>query len=646
MSAKLLKYELSHSYSSIIGEPRFIAWPVNVYRMALPIQKKMSSSLNCFETFVLKMLRAVKWTTLEAFAEETCLDVSTLSEILRKLKDKEYIDDNHNVVFGKMEELDSVEYDYKTAFIFQDAISGSFLPYIQYGHLVNDTETEEDEYLEIQRTQNQNPLSTPQTDDVWRAIRRMKKKYAFYDQPCPISVRAESKIKIMPKSEQRHLLCPIVVPKGGLDDFRIYSPFGVGFESDLENSFKLLLAKDESFVQSWFARWKQTLKAKESSATTKKKFAFDACKDRYPELVNQLRPDVGRQFRSASKIYASIEWALYYYAQKFDWNSAIDNLENLVFRKELEQKLEFILSRFGIMPVRLITSLYKERVQKLKSGIVEMGAIWAVALLQLDSNRGNAENMLTLLREHPDIFMRIEKLSSYRGADRHGRNEGAIADVELADDKLMREIVHTLLPDVDFENAQQTVSASIDAEDAIFNARISLQQDYFGISVFNKMRPALQRYLIDAERIDKNISLQHSDEEDCSGFIGALYSALQSVMDEKLEDSITSEGNKESAKANAVQAGFATIPDAILSVKRDRVALGTTLGACVLNYLATADIEDLKVCAQNNPEMLDTISEVIVLSGHGNAKLTMSPQKREELKQKVYILIKELLRND
>ena len=645
MTARLLKYELNHSYGSIIGEPKFVAWPVYVYRMALPIQKTESSNLNCFEIFVLKMLRAVKWTTPEAFADVTCLDVSTLSEILRKLKDKEYIDENHNVVFSKMEKIDSVEYDYKTAYIFQDAVSGVFLPYIQDGHLINDTETEEDEYFEIQCSQSQESFSAPQTEDVWRALKRMKKRYASYDLQCPISVRAESKIKIMPKPEQRHLLCPIAVPKGSLDAFRIYSPFGVGFESDLENSFNRLLVKDESAVSSWFARWNQTLKAKETNVAIKNTFAFDACKDRYPELINQLRPDVGKKFRNASKIYSSIEWALYYYAQKFDWNSALDYLDNLVFRKELERKLELILSRFNIKPIRLITSLYKERVQKLKSGIVEMGAIWAVTLLQLDLNRSNSERMLTLLQEHPDIFSRIEKLSTYRGADRHGRNEGFADDVELADDKMMREIVSTLLPDVVFENAQENASASNDAEDAIFNARISLQQDYFGISVFNKMPPALQRYLIDVERISKTLS-QLSSEEDSSGFVGALYSALQNVMDSKLEDSIANEGNKELAKVNAAKAGFTSIPDTITSVKRDRVALGTTLGACVLNYLATADTEDLKIYVQNNPDMLETISEVIDLSGHGNAKLIMTQQKREELKKKVYILIKELLRND
>ena len=90
MSARLLKYELNHSYGSIIGEPKFIAWPVYVYRMALPIQKTGSSDLNCFEIFVFKILRVVKWTTPEAFAEVTCLEVSTLNEILRKLKDKEF----------------------------------------------------------------------------------------------------------------------------------------------------------------------------------------------------------------------------------------------------------------------------------------------------------------------------------------------------------------------------------------------------------------------------------------------------------------------------------------------------------------------------------------------------------------------------
>lgn len=646
MAAKLLKYELNHSYSSIIGEPRFIAWPVNVYRMALPIQKKGSSDLNCFETFVIKMLRAVTWRSQEAFAEETCLEISTLNEILRKLKDKGYINDSYSVVSEKINELDSIEFEYKTAFIFQDALSGTFLPYIQQGHLINDTETEEDEYFEIQESINQESFLAPQTEDIWRAIKRMKRKYASYDLQCPIIVRGESVIKIMPKPEQRHLLCPIVIPRGGLDSFRIYSPFGIGFESDLENSFNLLLGKENSSVCSWFNRWNQTLKANEIDVSDRRTFAFDACKDRYPELVNQLRPSIGRQFRDASKIYASIEWALYYYAQKSDWNSAVSYLDDLVYRKELERKLELVLSRFDIKPIRRLTSLYKERIQKLKNGTVEMWALWAVVLLQLDANRSHSENLLKLLQDHQDIFQRLDQLHTYRGDDRHGRGARLAEDVELKDDKLLQEVVSALLPDVSFDKAQQNASSIFSAEDAIFNARISLQQDYFGMAVFNKMQPMLQRYLIDAERTYITLSKQNSGDEDSSCFIGALYSALQNVMDRKLEDVVISGGNKELALTNAANAGISSIPDAIVSVKRDRVATGATLGACVLNFLATTDVEDLKILIQNVPNSLKTIAEVIGLSGHGNKKLILEEHERKNLKQNVYILIKELLKND
>ena len=66
---KLLDYGKPAPFGGIIGRPRHLAWPVNVYRVTLPRVLDDGDGLNAFERVILKLLETVGLMNADALAD-------------------------------------------------------------------------------------------------------------------------------------------------------------------------------------------------------------------------------------------------------------------------------------------------------------------------------------------------------------------------------------------------------------------------------------------------------------------------------------------------------------------------------------------------------------------------------------------------
>ena len=129
---KILDYEKPAPFGEIIGRPRHLAWPVNVYRVTLP-RVSNDDGLNVFERVILKLLEAVGLMDADALADETRIPLDLVKSILLRLQDKGLIDGDHSIV--EQERDDEPPPAFVTALLFRELATGKILPFL---HLLDD----------------------------------------------------------------------------------------------------------------------------------------------------------------------------------------------------------------------------------------------------------------------------------------------------------------------------------------------------------------------------------------------------------------------------------------------------------------------------------------------------------------------------
>lgn len=71
MSLKVLDYGKQHPFGEIFGKTRFLAWPVNAFRVTLPNASGDDDGLNPFERVILKILDVTGTEDARVLADET-----------------------------------------------------------------------------------------------------------------------------------------------------------------------------------------------------------------------------------------------------------------------------------------------------------------------------------------------------------------------------------------------------------------------------------------------------------------------------------------------------------------------------------------------------------------------------------------------
>lgn len=649
MALKLLDYGQPDPFGKTIGKTRYLAWPVYAYRVTLPRVSDTEDRLNPFERVVLKLLEVVGTMDAKALADETCIPVDLVNSILLRLQDKGLIDEHYTII--RKEADNSVKEQeplYVTALLFRELATGRVLPFL---HLLEEKkplrkrEEKKGEHMREIRWDDSHKKSQPQQRDVISALRKMKKRSIALSRDDKMPVVQQ--ITIAPQPERYDLYCPIAIQQSD-GEFRIADPFGTGFSLALERAFEQILEYDDKLA-GWLQNWKQSLKrdspASAQQTTRQQPYENSTNRHRYPKLLDSLRADKKAVFRNMSKIYASIEWALFYVCCQRQFDDVITRLKfegqpkHTGLLGDAAERIGLEAPKFGFKPV------LDGRLLDFQNAKAELGTVLAIALLQAEKDLQHPLHRIASV--YPDFIGRLFEIKKERDKKGHGAGKADAAETELAHDPFMREIIHMLLPEIIFADTPVSPEDKEAQGDSLLDARASIQGD-FGFKVFNRLAPNLQDYLIQAERF----WLSCQDNDDALVFVCDLYAALQASFRYKLlgklaPDMMDSDFISQ-AKKKVQESGWSDLPAALSRVKplAIRQALqgnDPTLGACVVAFLLISDNETLNAVADSHSSFIDDVANVISRRGHGNEPLPLPKLDIEKLRKASYKTIKTLI---
>jgi len=649
MPLMLLDYGKPDPFGEIIGRPRHLAWPVNVYRVTLPKVSEDDEKLNAFERVILKLIHAGGTYDEKLLAQETCLPEDLMRCILLRLQDKGFIDEYNRIIQHQRSQWSSNDNDqpvFVTACMFRELATGKILPYL---HILDDSnplkkKEGEERFFRRIRWDDAHRKRTPTPRDVISALRKMKKRaMAFGSETRSPSVQ---QITIVSNAELYYLDCPIAIQRSD-GEFRIADPFVIGYSLVLESAFNRLLEMDSS-LGDWLKNWKRSLSSPRQdkhAPDQREPYDNDSNLARYPNLIFNLRLGRYRKFRSIEQIYSALEWALFYVCAQRRYPPIVQQLkltnqsEHPALFQKAAKALSLQLPEGGLFPVR------EGKLNDFLAGKAELGTVLSLSLLMAEADPFHPLHRLA--STYPDFILRLLKIKNERDELAHGAGRQRARDNELPEDAFMRDIVATLLPSIRFIDSPR---ANVDDEaitDSLLDARASIQNE-FGFSLFNHLGTDLQDRLIAAERF----WLSCEEGDDALAFVCDVYAALQSAFSQFLTRSLPPDIRDSeyiaAAQANAQQSGLGELPECLLTVKRSAIretlqGNDQTLQSCVVTFLLTADAETLNAIARMQPSFIDDVARVIDRRGHGNKPLLLPKDEIRILRKAAYSTLKILL---
>jgi len=651
MPLKVLDVGKRNLFSGTIGKPRHLVWPVHAYRVTLPDPSRSGGDDNPFERVILKLLAALGPLDASALSLETCIPIDLVKGVLLRLIDKGHIDDRHAILDlsdARSAEQESRAPAFVTVVLFRELVAGKILPFIR--RVDDHNPLRQREETGVVKKLRANPIhqrGIPTPRDVISAYRGMQKRMSLYSKASASPPAVQ--IMVAPNPEQFFLNCSIaILTREG--DFRIADPFGDGFSLALETAFTQLLEHD-SEVAEWLRVWKESLRNPRprdlggSSRESKEPFDNDANWQRYPRLVASLRPAKSAAFRSLSKIYASIEWALFYTCSRRPYDDAISVLR---FAKSSDHAalLSDAALRVGLKPPEFgFRAVPEGKLLDFLHGKAELATVLALSLLQ--AAKDHSHPMRGFAAQHPDFVDRVLAIKKRRDEKGHGQGAADAPEAQLTSDQLMREVVHSLLPDIRFADSPAHKQDEDARGDSLLDARASIQ-DEFGFRAFNLLGVNVQDRLIHAERFWQSCR----DGDDSLGFACDLYAAVQAAfrvhLVGKLPPEVSDAEFCRKAQENACHARLCTqLPECLRTVRTSatREALqgaGPTLGSCVIAFLLLSPEDTLCAIKNSQPAFIDDIEIILTRRGHGNEPLLLPKTEIERLRKASFATIKTL----
>lgn len=648
MLNNLLRFGRTNSFGEIIGK-KLLAWPVFGYRVTLPQKNRKQDDLNAFETLILKLMALSSHYSLDELAEDSCLNKSLVNSIVLRLKDKGLIDDNNKVVKNEIEDNERNEkITYETIMIFRDRITGDFLPHIAY---LKDQKLEkvleENKKIWIIPSSEKTKILDITINDVISTIKATKKANRFRDDQRKSLLKDQ--ISISDSREEFYLQTMLVIQKDTAD-FRITNPFGGGYSLTLEKAFSILL-KENLNVQENYTRYREYLGQNSTEASNKvsKRYAFETetNKNLYPQLINALIPD--KEYRSIRKIYASIEWALFYYCNQFALQKILALLLLYSSPIEMQNSLGEIAGKLGLS---LQTGKTKVRFQFIsvgkidafKRGSAELDTLIAIVLL-LASKDPMATAFVNVIQKYPDFLIRLYRSKNARSSIGHGSSL-QLKDILLQDDEFMCDVVSTLLPSIRFDECRQNEGTD-DSANIMLLARNYVHSKFgYGLS------QEIVENLVNTEIAYKIAKESSNSSVNADSFISLLYSTCQMCFWQILQgmDSVSVGANdiQSEIEEKIHKIGNVSIPEVILNTNTLRVqetmqGRNVTLGASVLTFVYKADSAQLENIVSKNRGFFDNLAEIIAYRSHDNRMIVLSSENLDILRNETYKTISILI---
>lgn len=646
----LLDYGKPNPFGQIIGRARRLAWPVHAYRVTLPRLSGDGDDLNPFERVVLRLLDVLGTMSGRELAHETRIPLDLVRSILLRLRDKGLVDES-NAVIGKERDTDDGERAkgpvFVTALVFRELVTGKHLPFVHWlddANPLQKKESEDDPFERI-RAEEQHKRASLSHRDVISVLRAAQRRSTTFgkEERTP----AIQQVSIVHQPELHHLDCPIAIQKSD-GEFRIADPFGDGFSLVLERALEQRLEHDEQLAD-WLRRWKTSLSnplTQASEARPNEPFETATNRQLYPKLLANLRLPRSASFHSLAQIHASIEWALFYACCGRPFENAVRMLnftaqtEHPTLLADAAKRVGLTLPPFGLQPIR------DGKLIDFKNGSADFATLLSIALLQAQGDHSHP--LHNVASAHPDLIVRLFDIKKKRNEKSHGKGKVDAPDQELSDTPFMRDIIHSLLPDIVFSSMPSAEPDGNVRADSMLDARASIQNE-FGFRSLNRLGANSKERLVHAERF----FLSCKDGDEGLAFVLELYAALQSTFEMALagklppdiEDARLIEFAGERALStklcNELPTSLQTVKP--LAVRQTLQGRGQSLGACVLAFLLMADDDRLRAVADAQPSFVSDVTNIIARRGHGNEPLPLPKTDTAELRKATYKTIKTLI---
>jgi hypothetical protein len=648
MPLMLLDYGNPKPFGKIVGRERHLAWPVNAYRVTLPMSSEDAENLNPFERVILKLIDAGGSTEADQLAVETCIPSDLVQCVLLRLRDKAYIDEYNRIIIEKRNEW-MLDQDSRksivTAVLFRELSSGRILPFL---HLLNSSnplrQKEDTRQFQMIRSDDTHARKHPEASDVISALRGMlKRSKAFGKSTLLPSVR---QITVVAQSEPYLLDCPIAILMSD-GDFRIADPFGNGFSLILESAYNKILERDEACGK-WMSDWRKSLSnpAQERLIAAKKEpYDNEANRARYPKLISVLNAHIShRQNRSIEQLHNILEWALFYSCVERPYSPAIQKLR-LTSQPEHPALLKSAAERLSLtLPPEGLFAVLEGKLNDFLEGKAELGTVLSLSLLMAAVDPYHPIHRIA--STYRDFVKRLFSIKKNRDESAHGVSGVRRMDVELSDEAFTRDVVTNLLSNVTFDGSTAGESNTEHATGLLLDARTSIQGE-FGYKLFNQMGINLQERLINAEQF----WLRCRDGDNALPFVCDLSAALQIAFRRTLYGAmppdIAESDYLATAGKIAVEHGLGDLPECLLTSKRSSIRetlLGSdqTLQSCLVAFLLVSAPETLSAVAQAHPSFITDLAQLIDRRGHGNEPTPLPRDAVRGLRRAVYTIISTL----
>ena len=644
--------EASGTFSRMLAK---LYWPADAFRITFPSPPSLNTEVNVFERLVLRLLEQGTTRTEEALASEACLDIDFLRTVVRQLQDKGFLDGALRPDAEILKKLGLASGEkacetYATAIVFRERLGGKILPYI---HVISDAmplrnaeyQNEGEGTINLGRFAEKSVSRPPKRSEIRVLLRSLSERAQLHgiDVPLPniglVNVESRSEVVV--------LQCALMFEDFGR--FVVTNPFGAGYSAMLgdvliqyrtrSSELNQLLESCESRFSKWDVAVKESARDRVSRDTRR----------RYPHVADALQFD----FLTAANVYDAFEWSLFYATCHAPIDDVLFMLEEAFRKDDLPKRLFDAASRVGFTlnkgdggPIQF-APIRPGRILDYREGKAEMNTVLAISLFQAAIHPDEAP-FAKLAQAMPDFFLRVQGLRQERNAQRHGgKRSGARRDTADADWVITA--IQTLLPDAviktDLPESGKYMRGFHNR--IVFRMRL---QSRFGFSLFSRLTETQIANLIVAEQ-NAEIPL---DDADRQPFATGVCAALESVLRNRIQSadfrSNLAEGEFDAALFKRTKLlGLSDVlsrPCFNLQIRnRKNAAAGnpTSLGGCVLCFVAREDEDTLCMLTDRIPRWVETIADLLDLRGHGNEARPLPKSRVTQIRDEFLSLFQTLM---
>jgi hypothetical protein len=693
-----------------------VLWPCYSYKLALPVRSNIR--LDTFEELVLN-LAAQGMTDAGHIADFCYSDKNGAAEhplkdvfffVQSRLSGKGFLTDRFELgEAGKklIEELKNETVEYKTAFVYQDRVSGGLLPCVNFDAAVYaeinavdphsikfKTDITDRSSVTAHRIDGNERMRRPTDRDVERVFRQFKRRASRYGllRNSGFSIPfVESFRSPMEEPESVYLYCRVLVQRGRVDTLLVSDGFGMGYSKSFTDhlnrqSWRWITGVKEkgaqNFVSDGGSRVIRSEKFSPIADNLKKaRKNFEKWKDEPITSTNEGNKKKSDVFESIVALYAALEHTLAAVCFEYpvdDWIKVFSSGtcdSNARILRESAAKIGF-----SITPENsFLLKASPEAIRRARDGHAELQPQLILAVMAASHEKRHPFNRLVhqlsneptneISKKSIDVFDFLARFKNLRDSFNHG-NHPADISVDEFEELLSNseKIIAILSPNGESARERNVVvDASPELSDydqLCLKAEIALEKR-FGLATLHFMNPDLKETLRRLEMPQYDSQIMAIDLASALQLtFNAVLSAMRSQASltvEKIEKwageferdlYATGKAVKEHAQEQAVR--FALLapgdtfptPFALTRVARIKSAIqggGSSLQAVCVALLAVSPDDVLASIARKTPEFLHTVDEAVKLRGHGNAPVLADETEIAKIKEKVFAVIQSLM---